>query len=215
MKDTTSELNELFGDAVMQEIAKVAGLADEAAIADLQTRLKAVGTEYRRVISITPCDLPGAPSDDTLSQRLAWVDAQLLNPITRLLEALEPENRHLLSLWPEEPDADLIPDYDEIAERLKSLRILGQNLAIIIAKYRFHDLPPGPLIRYRIVAAIAEVLDEALPDLRPSRGTYDASTKQFHGVYPTLIRRIFLEITGLHEQLDRLIKEQVDQRRRQ
>ncbi|WP_338445849.1 hypothetical protein V5F89_11925 [Pelagerythrobacter marensis] len=197
----------------MQEIADIAGVAGKGAIADLQTRLKAVGTEYRRVISITPCDLPGAPSGDTLSQRLAWVDAQLLNPVERLLEALEPENRHMLSLWPEEPNADLIPDYDEIAEQLENLQLLGKNLAIIIAKYRFHDLPPGPLIRYRIVAAIAEVLDDALPDLRPSRGTYDVSTKQFHGVYPALIRRIFLEITGLHEQLDRLIKEQVDERR--
>lgn len=69
-------------------------------------------------------------------------------------------------------------------------------------------------IRYRIIAAIAEVLDDALPDLRPSRGTYDATTKQFYGVYPAVVCRIFLEITGLNEQLDRLIKEQVDQRRR-
>lgn len=176
--------------------------------------MKSVGAEYRRIISITPCDLPGAPSDDTLSQRLAWVDAQLLNPIAKLLEALDPENRHMLSLWPEEPDPELIPDYDAIGEQLKGLQVLGQNLAIIIAKCRFHDLPPGPLIRYRIVAAIAEVLDGALPDLRPSRGTYDATTKQFYGVYPALVRRIFLEITGLNEQLDRLIKEQVDQRRR-
>lgn len=215
LKDAGSEPNDLFDDPAMSEIAKIAGIARQDTLADLQTRLRNVGQEYRRIISITPCDLPGAPSDDTLSQRLAWVDAQLLNPIERVLEALDPENRHLLSLWPEEPDANLIPDYDEIAERLKSLRILGQNLAIIIAKYRFHDLPPSPLIRYRIVAAIAEVLDDALPDLRPSRGTYDPSTKQFHGVYPALVRRIFLEITGLHEQLDRLIKEQVDERRRQ
>ena len=199
----------------MQEIAEIVGVADEAAIADLQARLKSIGTEYRRIISITPCDLPGAPSDDTLSKRLAWVDAQLLNPVEKLLEALDPENRHMLSLWPEEPNPKLIPDYDAIAEQLEKLQLLGKNLAIIIAKYRYHDLPPGPLIRYRIVAAIAAVLDEALPDLRPSRGTYDAASKRFHGVYPALVRRIFLEITGLHEQLDRLIKEQVDERRQQ
>lgn len=101
MSDFIDASSVLFGDAVMQEIAEIAGVANKTAIADLQARLKSVGTEYRRIISITPCDLPGAPSADTLSQRLAWVDAQLLNPITRLLEALDPESRHLLSLWPE------------------------------------------------------------------------------------------------------------------
>ncbi|WP_089214150.1 hypothetical protein [Sphingopyxis indica] len=214
MQDFTRHPTDLFGDAAMAEIADIVGVTGGAALDVLQERLRAVATEYRRVISVTPCDMPGAPSDETLSQRLAWVDAQLLNPIGKLLEALDPENRHMLSLWPEEVSPELVPDCDAIAEQLKGLQVLGWNVAIMIAKYRHHDLPHGPLIRYHIVAAIAEVLDEALPDLRPSRGTYDATTKQFYGVYPALVRRIFLEITGLNEQLDRLIKEQVDQRRR-
>lgn len=214
MKDFTSDPNDLFGDATMTNIAEIARVTDEATLGLLRERLRAVATEYRRVISVTPCDMPGAPSDHTLSQRLAWVDVQLLNPLGKLLEALNPENRHMLSLWPEEVSTELIPECDAIAEQLKSLQVLGWNVAIMIAKYRHHELPHGPLIRYRIVAAITEVLDAALPDVRPSRGTYDATTKQFDGVYPALIRRIFLEITGLNEQLDRLIKEQIDQRRR-
>lgn len=214
MKDFTSDPNDLFGDAAMTEIGGIIGVTDQTALGLLRERLRAVATEYRRVISVTPCDLPGAPSDETLSQRLAWVDAQFLNPLEKLLEALEPKNRHMLSLWPEEVSPELVPDFDAIAEQLKGLQVLGWNVAIMIAKYRHHDLPHGPLIRYRIVASIADVLAAALPELRPSRGTYDAATKQFHGVYPALIRRIFLEITGLNEQLDRLINEQVDQRRR-
>lgn len=197
----------------MAEIAAIIGIADAATLAALQERLRTIGGEYRRIISATPCDLPGAPSDETLSQRLAWVDAQFLNPLEKLLDALDPENRHMLSLWPEEVSPELIPDCNAIAEQLKGLQVLGWNVAVKIAKYRHHELPHGPLIRYRIIASIASVLDEALSDIRPSRGTYDATTKQFYGVYPALIRRIFLEITGLNEQLDRLIKEQVDQRR--
>lgn len=214
MKDTANEPGGLFDDAAMAEIAKLARTdVDQDAITILQAKLRKVGEEYRRIISITPSSLRGAPSTHTLSQRLDWVDAQVLNPIERLLEALDPENRHLLSLWPEEPDPELIPDYDDIAEGLRSMKLLGQNLAIILAKYRYHDLQPGPMIRYNIVAAIAAVLDENLPTLRASRGTFDPNTKRFHGPYPEVMRRIFQEITGTYEQLDALIKEQVDERR--
>src|SRR3546814_11534137 len=97
----------------MAEIADIVGVTGGAALDVLQERLRAVATEYRRVISVTPCDMPGAPSDETLSQRLAWVDAQLLNPIGKLLEALDPENRHMLSLWPEEVSPELVPDRSE------------------------------------------------------------------------------------------------------
>lgn len=199
----------------MAKISQIAGVTDETALASLREALLAIAKEYRRIISVTPCNMPGAPSDDTLSQRLAWVDSQLLNPVGKLLEALDPRNRHLLSLWPEEVSEELIPDYDVLAEQLKGLQVLGWNLAIMIAKYRHHDLPHGPLIRYRIVTAITHALDDALPDVRPSRGTYDTATKQYYGAYPALVRLIFLEITDLHEQLDHLIKEQVDERRRQ
>lgn len=215
MKDTASEPGGLFDDAVMAEIAKMAMAdADKVEISILQAKLRSIGEEYRRVISITPSILRGAPSSHTLTQRLDWVDANLLNPIDRLLEALDPENRHLLSLWPEEPDPELIPDYDDIAKRLGNLQLLGQNLAIILAKYRHHDLQPGPMIRYNIVAAVATALDEALPSLRPSRGTFDPDSKRFYGPYPEVMRRIFQEITGTYEQLDALIKEQVDERRK-
>lgn len=199
----------------MAEIAELARInEDQDAFSSLQLRLRSISEEYRRVISMTPSSLRGAPSSHTLSQRLDWVDAHLLNPIDRLLEALDPENRHLLSLWPEEPAPELIPNYDDIAEDLRKLKLLGQNLAIILAKYRHYDLQPGPMIRYNIVARVAAALDEALPSLRPSRGTFDPDSKRFYGHYPEVMRRIFQEITGTYEQLDGLIKEQVDERRK-
>jgi hypothetical protein len=215
LKDTANEPDGLFNDAVMVEIAKLAKADDDhVAISILQTKLRSIGEEYRRVISITPSSLRGAPSSHTLSQRLDWVDAKLLNPIDRLLEALDPENRHMLTLWPEEPSPELIPDYDNIAEQLRNLKLLGQNLAIILAKYRHYDLQPGPMIWYNIVAAIAAALDETLPKLRASRGTFDRKAKRYYGRYPEVVRRIFQEITGAYEQLDALIKEQVDERRK-
>lgn len=198
----------------MVAIASDAGLADPAQIERLQARLRSIGMEFRRVISITPCDLPRAPSTHTHSERLDWLDTQVLNPIDKLLDALDPSHRHMLSLWPNEVIDDIMPDFDEVRRQVEHLQLLAQNLAITIAMHRKADLPFGPLIRFQIVAETASILEELAPSLKPSRGTYDSATKQYHGRYPAIIRRIFLEITGLHEQLDRLIQEQVDQRRK-
>lgn len=203
----------LFGDAVMSEIASLAKITDRTHLAALQDRLHSIGTEIRRIIASTPCDLPGAPSAHTHSERFDWVDTQLLNPITKLLEAIDPANRHMLSLWPEGVVEDLMPDFEEVENQLRDFQKLAWHLSITLLTYRKADLPIGPLIRFQLVALTADALDEFAPDLKPSRGTYDAATKQYYGHYPSIIRRVFLEITGLHEQLDRLIKEQVDQRR--
>lgn len=205
---------DLFGEGVMVEIAANAGLTDPAQVARLQGRLQAIGTEFRRVIATTPNDLPGRPSTHTHSERLDWLDTQVLNPIEKLLGALDPSQRHMLSLWPNEVVDELMPDFDEVRRQVEHLQLLAQNLAITIVMHRKADLPFGPLIRFQIVAATASILDELAPNLKPSRGTYDATTKQYYGHYPAIIRRVFLEITGLHEQLDRLIQEQVDHRRK-
>lgn len=195
-------------------MAEIAAISPGTQINDgagLQRELQILAREIRRVISITPCDLPGAPSNHTHSERLDWVDAQLLNPIERLEEALDPENRFLLSLWPEEVIA-IMPDFNEARRHLQELKNLGQHLAINIAQHRYAKLTFGNLIRFKIVAGICSILDDHWPSLRPSRGTYDDVSKRYEGSYPAVLRRIFREITGLNEQLDRLIKEQIDER---
>lgn len=197
----------------MAEIAAIAHVYDNPRLAALRDKLNTVDKEYRRVISITPCDLPGAPSGHTHSERLEWVDTQFLGPIDRLLDALDSENRHLLSLWPTEVVDEIIPDFDEAKRHLNDLKILAQHVAINIAQHRYAKLTFGNLIRFHIVSLICQALDEHLPELRPSRGTYDPTSKQYHGAYPAVVRRSFLEIVGLHEQLDRLIAEQVEMRR--
>lgn len=213
MLEKAEHVETLFGDAVMSEIASPAKITDPDHLAALQDRLNSIGAEIRRIIASTPCDLPGAPSSHTHSERIDWVDTQLLNPITKLLDAIKPDNRHMLSLWPNEVVDELMPDFAEVENQLRHLQKLAWHLSITLLAYRKADLPLGPFIRFQIVALTAAALDEFAPDLKPSRGTFDATTKQYHGHYPAIIRRVFLEITGLHEQLDRLIKEQVDQRR--
>lgn len=137
----------------------------------------------------------------------------MLHPLLKLIPALQPDNRFMLSLWPQEVNAELMPDLDEVTKHLDHLQLLAQNVAVMLAVYRRLDLPHGALIRHHIVASSVAALERALPKLKPRRGTYDKETKGFNGVYPDVIRAIYKEITGEDEQLDRLIKEQIDERR--
>lgn len=197
----------LFDDAVMARLARIAQLpVSSPQMEHLGKLLRTVGAHYRRVIATTPSEL-------SLSKRLEWLDAQVLNPLDKLLAAVRPNARSMFSLWPEEVDDALLPNFEEVTKQLEHLQLLAQNVAIVVAKYSFHDLPLGQLIRYRIVHSIADAMAEALPDLRPTRGTYDKETKGFNGLYPDLIRAIYEEITGENEQLDHLIREQVEARR--
>lgn len=214
MSNWTEDSDEPFGDITILRLAKIAGVANDLdAIARLKEELVPIGREYRRVISITPSELERSPSSASLSQRLEWLDTQVLNPLLKLIPALHPDNRFMLSLWPQEVKQELIPDLDEVTKHLEDLQLFAQNVALMLVFYRRFDLPHSALIRHYIVASSVKALERALPELKPSRGTYDKETKGFNGVYPDLIRTIYKEITGEDEQLDRLIKEQVDERR--
>jgi hypothetical protein len=206
--------NEPFGQEVLQEIAGIAGVADDIdAVERLRAALVPMGSEYRRIIAMVPSELKGAPGHESHSERLEWLDTQILNPLKRLLPALAEDRRYMLSMWPQDVRPPYIPDWDLLVRNLGFLENLARNATLAIAFYRHHELSMGPLLRYRIVSSAMDALEQALPDVKPSRGTYDRDTKGFNGTYPDLIRAIYKEITGETEQLDRQIKELIDERR--
>ncbi|WP_146037373.1 hypothetical protein [Novosphingobium guangzhouense] len=185
MNNSTEESDEPFKDAAIAKLAEIAGVAkDLDAVARLKHELVPLGREFRRIISITPSELDRSPSSHTLTERLDWIDTQVLNPLDKLIPALGPDCRHLLSLWPQEVAPDLMPDLDEVTRHLEHLRLLARHVAVMLVTYRKHDLPHGLLIRNHIVVASAAALDRALPNLKPSRGTYDKKSKKFDGRYP-------------------------------
>ena len=203
-----------FDHDALQHIAGIARVADDpAAVERLRSALVPLGQPYRRVIAIVPSELDRAPGRDSHSERLEWLDTQILNPLKKLMPALAEDCRYMLSMWPQEVRPPNLPDWDLLLSNLQYLQDLARNAILTIAFLRYHDLPLGQLLRYRIVSSATEALAQALPNLKPSRGTYDQTTKGFNGVYPDLIRAIYKEITGEDEQLDRLIKEQIDDRR--
>ena len=206
--------NEPFGQEVLQEIAGIAGVADDVdAIERLRVALVPMGREYRRIIAMVPSELKSAPGRESHSERLEWLDTQILNPLKRLLPALAENHRYMFSMWPQEVRPHDLPDWQLLVNNLGFLENLARNATLAIAFYRHHELSMGPLLRYRIVSSAMAALEHALPDLKPSRGTYDKETKGFNGAYPDLIRVIYKEITGEAEQLDRQIKELIDERR--
>lgn len=206
--------NEPFGQAALQEIAAIAGVADDIdAVEQLRAVLVPMGRAYRRIIAMVPSELKGAPGHESHSERLEWLDTQVLNPLKRLLPALAEDRRYMFSMWPQEVRPHDLPDWDLLVSNLGFLENLARNATLAIAFYRHHELSMGPLLRYRIVSSAMGALERALPDLKPSRGTYDKDTKGFNGAYPDLIRAIYKEITGESEQLDRQIKELIDERR--
>lgn len=206
--------HQLFGQEVLEEIARKAGFRDDPeAIERLRSALVPIGKEYRRIIAMVPSGLDRAPGHDSHSERLEWLDTQILNPLKKLLPALAEERRYMFSMWPQEVLPPDFPDWDLLLKNLEFLENLARNATLAIAFFRHHDLSMGPLLKYRIVSSAMDALGQALPKLKPSRGTYDHETKGFNGAYPDAIRAIYKEITGETEQLDRQIKELIEERR--
>lgn len=205
---------ELFSGKVMADIAKSANLTSQEDIDGLAVALREFGLEIRGVLASMPSDFkPHSPFDATLSERVDWLDTQVLNPLNRLLNALEPENRPYFSMWPHDVDEGLKRNLDELAEGLKVLQLMAQNTVINLVIHRRTKLPYNDLLRLHIVQRTAGILDDLVPNLKPSRGTYDRESKTFSGNYPHVIRTVFKEITGKEEPLDHLIKEVVELRR--
>ncbi len=125
MNDLTGNGDAPFGDDAIMHIAEIAGVAnDHDSVARLKDVLVPLGREFHRVISLTPSELDRSPSKDSLSQRLEWLDTQVLNPLMKLTTALHPDNRFRLSLWPQEVSPDLMPDLDDVASHLDHLKLL-------------------------------------------------------------------------------------------
>jgi hypothetical protein len=203
-----------FPRSVIESIAKEAKITDPVQRAALTERLDYLATHYRDVLSTMPNDFDQYASfDATLTERVDWLDTEVLNPLKRVIEAVSPENQPWFSLWPNDVIDEIKPDFDAVRAQLENLQLMAQNVVINLVFHRRVDLPFNEFLRFRIVFDIVNMLDNVVPDLKPSRGTYSKEQGEFVGRYPAIIRQAFQAITGKAESLDRLIKEVVDQRR--
>lgn len=200
--------------SVVDGYAKETKFADTERLAALTSRLEALAAHYRDVLSSMPNEFDRfAPFDATLSERVDWLDTEVLNPLKRLIAAVGPENQPWFSLWPHEVVDELKPNFDVARGQLEHLQLMAQNVVINLVVHRKASLPFNEFLRFHIVSDIAAVLGDVLPELQPSRGTYSKLQGEFVGRYPAIIRAAYHAITGEAHSLDRLIKEIVEQRR--
>lgn len=206
----TSENGEArFGDAFLKKLRGTLRLADrahDAQIERLQTRLQEVGHHYRHVIATTPSDLPNAPMNRSLTQRANWLETQVINPLKRLAEALEPAQRPMFSTWPEDSKPPPVPDFDTLRFELDKLAVFVDYLRGCLRYQQSEDAGHSQEIRAMLVYDIVRALHEIVPEVPPSRGTYDAVDKRYVGSFPEAVIAIYHKITDAYdERLDRLL----------
>ena len=141
----------------------------------------------------------------SLTQRTTWLQRKVINPIETLEAALTDENGPHFAHWERygevEPAADeaLLSSLAELKNRATRLQA---EFADEITGEKAGKVTHTHEIRYYIVHVCLSELRDCYPNLKLSRGNWDKEIKVATGAIPDFVRRIFLETTGQHEQLD-------------
>lgn len=154
---------------------------------------------------MSPSAFAVSPFDMSATQRIMWLQRNVMHPVERLEIALETQNKPHFVHWEEESlgtRGTFIPE--DIDSTLAGLAALRDQAEALIAKLRVDfrmKVPANDEIRFTIVYDAIWDLHDFFPDFPLSRGNWDPEHKQV-GILPDYVRRVFLETTGDHEQLD-------------
>jgi len=164
----------------------------------------------RRGIETSPNGFRLAPFDISLTQRIKWLQRKVIKPIEALQDALEPENMAHFNHWEDYGNAEQI-DTEAILTVLTSLKDRATKLEATLSG-EIDGKPAGKIahtneIRFYVVHVCLWDLKNHYPEFRLTRGQWDKDLGQTVGVIPDYARRVFLETTGQHEQLDGQIQE--------
>jgi hypothetical protein len=203
------EAQKLFNDAAMAELCRILGLSDQTALALLHTDLVELCAHYRCIISTLPCDLPSAPFNLTLTKRIAWLEANVINPCERLRAAIADDMRPMFSTWPYPLTPPEFRDNAPLKAELDTLHTKASKLRDDLRGQQAGDAGHSQEVRQEIFSAVARLLRTHLPNLKPSRGVYDSELRRRVGIYPDAMRLIYQKVTGVEENLDRLIRGEI------
>jgi len=200
-----------FDDAWMAEFRKKSGINDEFALNALRADLLEIGQRYRRIIETTPCDLVGSPFNKTLTQRSEWMKTNVVNPAKKMLAALAEEQRAWFSTWPYEREFAEFPDRERLRADLEAVVEFSSRLERNLRGEHAGDAATNQELRFYIFMEIYAAVRRHLRDLTPKQGVYakldDENTKRRVDPFPEAMRHIYAEITGVDEQLVRLIRD--------
>jgi len=199
----------LFDDSAMGELAAILGIKDDAMLSAFRADLIDLGVHFRAVIATLPCDLPGAPFNLSLTKRADWLETNVISPSERLLCAIADEMRPMFSTWPYPLSVSEFQDHASLIDELDALLSRAVNLRDSLRGQQADDAGHSQELRAEVFAAVARLLRKHRPDIKPSRGVYDPDLRRRVGVYVDAMRLIFHKITGVEENLDRLIRGEI------
>lgn len=209
LKSFKAEAQNLFNDETMAQLSAIPGMPAEAALSALQNDLVELCAHYRSIISTLPCDLPTAPFNLSLTKRIAWLEANVINPCERLRSAVSDEMRPMFSTWPYPLTPPVFRDNAALEAELDALNSQATELRDDLRGQQSGDAGHSQEIRQEIFSSIARVLRNRCPNLKLSRGVYDSELRRRNGAYPDAMRLIFKKVTGVEENLDRLIRGEI------
>ena len=199
-----------FDDAWLAAFRRKSRISDDAALGALRADLRVIGQRYRRIIETTPCDLVGSPFNKTLTQRGDWLTTNVVKPAEKLLAALAEDQRAWFSTWPYEHEFEEFPDRGRLSADLRGVSAFATRLVRNLRGEQHGDAATNHELRFYIFMEIYAAVRKHLPDFTPKQGIYakldDERTKRRVDPFPEAMRHIYAEITGVDEQLVRLIQ---------
>jgi hypothetical protein len=213
LKDFKAEAESLFDQATIAELAQILLVTNPAVIEEFRKDLIESCAHYREVISTLPCDLPDAPINLTLTKRADWLEANVIKPAKRLLEATDELNKPMFSTWPYPLTIPKFRDNSSLQRELSDILDHAEMLRDSLRGQQAGDAAHSQELRMEVFMTIARAFQKHAPKVPPNRGTYDAhedrKKRKRVGRYVDAMRLVFKLITGTNENLDRLIRGEI------
>lgn len=200
-----NEKEALFGPTCMAEIAKVLRTKDQKRLKVFQAELARAGRRYRKAIAKMPLNLPSAPANLSLSQRIRWLERSVLNPTERLLHSLGKKSQHMFATWPDDVSFPAFPNRPSLLNSLRQLHTFAKTLHDNLDWFRKENAPLSEEFRFDILFELTTLLRTYFPEVPISRGVRDRE-KCVIGSYPEFMSLAYFEITRSKQQLEHQIK---------
>lgn len=204
-KDPGPDGSEVFGEQCRQDVGGILRILNNDRFPAFWAALRENCLKIRRGIETTPNSFRIAPFDATLTQRLQWLQANVLNPIEKLKAAIAEDKQPHFHHWEQygngEPPATpgLIAELENLERKATEIAewLEGDRSGARWGAHSHNDE-----IRYYIVFTAIEELRKHFPEVKLTRGNWDEGVRIMSGAVPDYVRRVFLETAGREEQLN-------------
>lgn len=194
----------------MAKLASILGVTDVAVRDAMQADLIDLCAHFRAVIAIVPTDLPDAPFNMTLTKRADWLEAHVIHPCEKLLAAAAANMQPMFTRWPYPLAIPQTDDRAGLTRELDALLTQASDIRDLLRAQQADKAGHSQELRAEIFAGAARIVRQHCPDTKPSRGVYDREFRRWIGSYADAMRLILSNIIGVTENLDRLIRAEIN-----